>query len=323
MSKVHLLSQIITNLQQQTGQQGKYDLLSQYEKEAILKRVISIAYNPWINLEMQNFQPRRMGKKFGMSIPKFLHIIDDIIEDKFTQKEKEFSCQMAMMHINQTEADLFVKLITQDLDLGLTDETINKVWPGLIMSYPISYPGAGDYKSFNQFPAAVQPISRGLRVNIIIHKNKVSYKDKLGQDIKGWNIYDEQFINLAQGNNTVFDGHAVVSKGVEIVETDNQKVLEADPKDIRFMLWDVIRFDGFTKGEDTRVGYNWRHNGIEHMQILAIDKNKKPCYDLVRADLVGSKEQLELTVKKLKSCVIKALDGTWKQGIDNSQIIID
>ena len=48
--------------------------------------------------------------------------------------------------------------------------------------------------------------------------------------------------------------------------------------------WDVIRFDGFTKGEDTRVGYNWRHNGIEHMQILAIDKNKKKFYILIKPD---------------------------------------
>ena len=87
MSKVHLLSQIITSLQQETTQQGKYNILSQYEKEAILKRVVSIAYNPWIDLEMQNFKPKRMGKKFGMSIPKFLHIIDDMIDDKFTQKE--------------------------------------------------------------------------------------------------------------------------------------------------------------------------------------------------------------------------------------------
>ena len=64
MSKVHLLSQIVENLQKETSQAGKYDLLSQYEKEAILKRVVSIAYNPWINLEMQNFEPKRMGKKF-------------------------------------------------------------------------------------------------------------------------------------------------------------------------------------------------------------------------------------------------------------------
>ena len=62
---------------------------------------------------------------------------------------------------------------------------------------------------------------------------------------------------IAQGNNTVFDD-AVIAKGTQIAETDNPAVLEADAKDVKFILWDVIRFDGFTKGEDTRVGYNWR-----------------------------------------------------------------
>ena len=32
-----------------------------------------------------------------MSISTYIHI-DDMIDDKFTQKEKEFSMQMAMMH---------------------------------------------------------------------------------------------------------------------------------------------------------------------------------------------------------------------------------
>ena len=60
------------------------------------------------------------------------------------------------------------------------------------------------------------------------------------------------------------------------------------------------------------------------MIILAIDKNKTPCYDTVKADLVGSDEQLKLTVEKYKSkCVIKSLDGTWIRGNDPSQIIYE
>ena len=46
------------------------------------------------------------------------------------------------------------------------------------MVYPISNPVVSDYKTFHKFPAAVQPISRGLRVNVIVHKGIVSYKDK-------------------------------------------------------------------------------------------------------------------------------------------------
>lgn len=60
------------------------------------------------------------------------------------------------------------------------------------------------------------------------------------------------------------------------------------------------------------------------MVLLAMDKNKTPCYDAVKADLVGSNEQLELTVKKFNSkCIIKSLDGTWTRGVDPTQIICD
>jgi len=324
MSKVHLLSKLLTQVKAYNSQEEKFELLFTYRKEPIFKRIITIAYNPWINFGMQDFAPKRMGKQFGMGIVKFLHILTDISDDKYTDKEKQFSCQMALTHIDENEAELMVSLLRQELDLGLELETINRVWPGLIMIYPISMPTVGKQTTFESYPAAVQPISRGLRVNVIIHKDTVTYKNKLGEDITGWEMYDEQFMNLAQGQSTVFDGHAMEVNGTEIVETDNKKVLEADAENIRFVFWDVIRYDGFINGEDTRIGYNWRYNGIEHMILLAMDKNTTPCYDTVKADLVGSNEQLELTVQKYKSkCVIKSLDGTWTHGTDPTQLICE
>ena len=324
MSKVKLLSELISKLEKLPDQESRFELLSTYQKESVFKQVINIAYNPWIDFGMQSFEPRKLGKQFGMGITKFLHILNDIINEKYDQREKEFSCQMAMQHIDARDAKLFVKLLRQELDLGLELETINRVWPKLIMIYPLSDPTPGDYKTFKSYPAAIQPISRGLRINVIVYKDKVTYKDKLGNDINGWEVYDEQFKNLAQSTSTVFDGHAVVASGTSIVETDNNKVLEADPENIRFIFWDVIRYDGFIKGEDSRIGYNWRHNGLEHMIILALDKNTVPCYDIVKADLVGSDEQLESSVNKYKSkCVIKSLEGTWVCGNDPSQIIYE
>jgi len=324
MSKVHLLSKLLTQVKAYNSQEEKFELLFTYRKEPIFKRIITIAYNPWINFGMQDFAPKRMGKEFGMGIVKFLHILTDISDEKYTDKEKQFSCQMALTHIDENEAELMVSLLRQELDLGLELETINRVWPGLIMIYPISMPTVGKQTTFESYPAAVQPISRGLRVNVIIHKDTVTYKNKLGEDITGWEMYDEQFMNLAQGQSTVFDGHAMEVNGTEIVETDNKKVLEADAENIRFVFWDVIRYDGFINGEDTRIGYNWRYNGIEHMILLAMDKNTTPCYDTVKADLVGSNEQLELTVQKYKSkCVIKSLDGTWTHGTDPTQLICE
>lgn len=321
MSKVGLIPRIIENLRLAETQSDKQEILSKYHNEVQLKRILNVVYNPWIDLKLQNFEPKYMGKQFGMGMPQFMHVIEDIISGAFDQREAEFACRMAMNHINTDDAEVFLGVLRQDLGLGLEIETINTVWPGLIADYPIRLATVGDIKDFDRFPAAVQPLSQGLRVNVIVNDGSVSFRTKTGEVIESWDQYAAQFSNLAQGQNIVFDGHAVVADGTQITETDNQQVLEADPAAIRFVLWDAVRYDGFIQGSDTRIGYNWRYNGIEHMMMLAVEKNPQPCYDLLRAEMVGSQEQLNLTVARYTACVIKPMDSIWSQGKTLEEII--
>lgn len=321
MSKTHLLNDILTSLSETSDQHEKFEILEKYKHEKILKRVIKIAYNPWIDLGMQNFVPKHMGKKFGMGITRFLHIVDDLIEKRLDIKEAEFACNMAFIHLDDRDAQIFLDILNQNLNLGLEIDTINKAWPKLIMKYPLRSATFGDIDSITEYPVAVQKISQGLRVNIIVEDNKVMYKLKDGTDIN-WSMYDEQFINLAQNQSIVFDGHAVVADGNNIANTDNNTVLNADEKNIRFIFWDAIRMEGFRSGEDTRIGYNWRYNGIEHMMILAVDKNPNPVYDILKAEMVGSKEQLQDTITRYQSCVVKPMSSTWSHGETENEVII-
>lgn len=323
MSKVNLIPQIISSLQETESQERKYHIVKKYEKESLFKRIILFAYNPWINFKLQHFQPQHMGKRFGMGMAKFMHMFDEIIEGKLEPKDAEFGFKMAFLHVNTEEAPILLSLIKQTLssELGLEIETINKVWPDSISDYPLRIAKPGKYKDFGKFPAAIQTVSKGLRVNIIVADGKVQYRQKDGTVINGWNMWDDQFVNLAQGQGTVFDGHAVIAEDNKIAETDNQKVLEEEPKNIRFIFWDVIRYDGFITGKDTRIGYNWRYNGLEHMMMLAIEKNKVPCYDILKAEMVGSQEQLNTAMKNYSKAVIKSLDDTWSNGESDGEII--
>lgn len=325
MSNAHFLSTIINSIAEATSQQEKAIILSKYSKESLLKRIIKISYNPWVNLNLQNFVPSHMGKQFGMGIAKFIHIIDDIIEKKLDHKEAEFSCKMAFIHITTDEAPILLKLINQTLDdyLGLEVDTINSIWDNFIVTYPISQPASTfDVEQFDAFPAAVQTYSTGLRVNIIVNENQAHMRLKNGTVFENFDIWLHQFVTLAQGQATVFDGHAVViDSNNNIIETENEKVFEADPANVRFILWDAIRYDGFINGEDTRIGYNWRYNGIEHMMMLALDKIDKPVYDVARAELVGSTEQLVETLKSKDTAVVKSLASTWKHGIAKDEYI--
>jgi len=321
MSKINLIPDLIHQLTVLGTQEDKLILLQKYEKETLLKRVLVLAYNPWINFKLQHYVPRHSGKQYGMGLSRFMHVFDEINENKLTTKEAEFSFSMAFLHINTTDASLLLALITQTLDVGLELSTINAVWPNLITVYPLRTAHEADYTQFNTFPAAIQPCSTGLRVNIIVCDKLVSYRNKDGTVIDGWDQWDDQFVNLAQGQNTVFDGHALVASNSEIEETDNDKVIAADPTCIRFTLWDVIRYDGFIAGEDTRIGYNWRYNGLEHMMMLAMDKNPTPCYNMLKADMVGSADQLEAAINNYSKAVIKSLDSTWATGTSPYEII--
>ena len=322
MSKTGLIPTIVKNIRLAETQSAKQEILSKYVNEVQLQRILNILYNPWIDLGLKDFQPKYMGKQFGMGMPQFMHIIDDIISGSFDQREAEFACRMAMMHINSDDAPVFLGILHQDLALDLEVDTINQVWPGLIVEYPIRLAGTMNIENFTQFPAAVQPLSKGLRVNIIVHENTVSFRTKTGEVILGWEQYTEQFLNLAQSQSIVFDGHAVIANGSEISGTDNQAVLEADANTVRFVLWDAVRYDGFIQGKDTRIGYNWRYNGIEHMMLLALDKNKEPCYDVLKAEMVGSHQQLMETIKRYPAgCVVKSMDGIWQQGETQDEII--
>ena len=321
MSKVNLIPDLIQQITVAKTQEEKYELVKKYEKETLVKRIMIFAYNPWIDFKLQTFTPKHSGKQFGMGISKFMHMFEEIIEGQLDPKDAEFGFNMAFLHVNLEEAPILLGIINQTLDLGLEIETINEVWPASISSYPIRTAKVLSYKNFDKFPAAIQTVSNGLRINVIVTDNTVQYRQKDGSVIEGWEHWNEQFINLAQGQNTVFDGHAVIAKDNKISETDNVKVLEASAEDIRFIFWDVIRYDGFVHGEDTRIGYNWRYNGIEHMMMLAYAKNPEPCYDILKAEMVGSKEQLESTIKNYSKAVIKSLDNTWSNGSTENEII--
>ena len=323
MSKVNLIPDLIHQLTVAKSQEEKYDLVKKYEKETLFKRMMLFAYNPWIDFKLQHFVPKHEGKMFGMGISKFIHMLEEIVSNQLDTSDAEFGFNMAFLHIDTLQAPIMLALINQTLgeQLGITPETINRVWPDSIHTYPLRIAMKSSYKEYDNFPASVQTYSTGLRVNVIIYDNTVSYRQKDGTVIEEWTHWDEQFINLAQGQNTVFDGHAVIAKDNKISETDNVKVLEASAEDIRFIFWDVIRYDGFVHGEDTRIGYNWRYNGIEHMMMLAYAKNPEPCYDILKAEMVGSKEQLESTIKNYSKAVIKSLDNTWSNGSTENEII--
>lgn len=324
--KIAIVATITDKLKAATSKKEKLEILHYYKSETLYKRLLSYTYNPLINFNMNDWKPKHYGKMHGQGISKFMHIPEDIFQGKFTKEEAIFACNMAMMHINTREAILFEGMLHKDLGIDVDIDIINEVWPNLIPKYPVQMPVKYEpsIHLHMPFPAVVQPMSRGLRVNIVIRGNSVEFRDKNGKILESFNNYIEQFSNLAQNGSTVFDGHAVVvDDDMNIIGTDDSVVLAAKPENVRFILWDCIRYDGFVDGKDNRIGYNWRFNGLEHMMFLAIDKNPTPCYRAAESKIVSSVQEAEQYAKEIKNpIVLKNLSGTWKNGPTSDELII-
>ena len=141
MSKVNLIPDLVQQITVAKTQEEKYELVKKYEKETLVKRIMIFAYNPWIDFKLQTFTPKHSGKQFGMGISKFMHMFEEIIEGQLDPKDAEFGFNMAFLHIETNQAPVMLALINQTLDkqLGLTAETINRVWPNQITQNLITF----------------------------------------------------------------------------------------------------------------------------------------------------------------------------------------
>jgi len=322
MSRTGLTRTIADKIREAATQAEKQAVLEYYSYEKLLKRIILYTYSPLINFNMQDWKPKSAGKLHGMGMSKFMHIPEDIFQNKFTQEEAEFACNVALQNMNEDEVDIFVTMLKKDKDyFDLTNKTINAVWPDLKLTYPISCPSKNiSLIDKYTFPLVAQKMSRGLRVNIIVRCNSVEFRDKNGNVLHNFDIYVEQFGNLAQNGSVVFDGHAVVvNDEMQIVATDDDVVLAAKPENVRFILWDTIRYDGFVEGKDNRIGYNWRFNGVEHMMFLAIDKNPTPCYRACESGVFNTREELDKAISS-GDWIVKELSGTWHDGVTDWEV---
>jgi len=326
MSKSGLTRSIYNQIIAAESQDEKLDVLRKYNKESLFRRIIFYAYNPMIQFDMNDFQTTKTGTPNGLGISKFMHIFDDIIKNNLTNQESNFACQIAMDHINDMEAEIFKGIITKTLDMGLEYDTINKAYSGMIPGYPLQKVAAFDKDTVRKFtyPCVAQQMSFGMRVNIVVKGNIVQFRNKQGEIFHEFDRFSPQFSALAQNGNIVFDGHAVVidKSNNPIPGLEDEEILSHDIDYIRFILWDSIRFDGFVEGADSRIGYNWRFNGLEHMMFLAVDQVSDPVYGLPKQQIVENLDQAIEISEKFGDIVLKDFTGTWRTGVTNYEVAI-
>ena len=279
-----MINQIIETLGSNASRNFKIDVLNQHKDNDLLKRVCFLALDPFTQFYIRKIPAYTF--KGGPSIH-LGYALDELSKLSTRQLTGNAGIDFLSNLLGSLDVDdsrVLELIIQKDLRCGVSDSTVNKVWPDLIAEYPCMLASAFDQKLIDkiQFPAMVQLKLDGMRFNAIVRNGTVEFRSRNGKEIQ---IADPSFalpfIAMSAGADIVFDGELLCRDRLGVVmdrKTGNgilNKAVKgtqslAEGQLVCAQLWDVIPFEKFNEGKYA-VPYAQRFADLIRLQSLAND----------------------------------------------------
>lgn len=242
----------------------KEQILKQNERNLLLQRVLFLALDPYTQFyirKIPNYTNTTQNHTKGtMALEGALDNLNSIINRVVTGNAAINHLKIILESVTTDDAKVIERIIEKDLRCGVSDATVNKIWPGLIPTYPVMLASGFDEKIMNKmtYPAYVQLKLDGMRFNAIVKNGAVEFRSRNGKQIDLLGHLEKEFLELAGSTPTVFDGELVVldANGIMNRQKGNgvlNKAVKGTITDkeagmVHATIWDIIPFTDFQKG---------------------------------------------------------------------------
>jgi len=334
---------ILEDLAADNSRLAKESILRKHASNDVLKNVFRLAYDPLISYYIRKIP--EYNPKVYIPVPTLTWAMNQL-ENEFATRKKTGNAAInhltfILESLNAEDASVIERIIKQDLRCGVGEPTINKIWPGLIKTYPVMLASGFEQKLVDKigFPAYVQLKLDGMRFNAIIRNGEIEFRSRNGRQLDiASDLFGEAFVGLAEvcGLDCVFDGELLVVDGAgksldrktgngiltkAIKNTQSKKEGEM----VRATLWDMIPMDVFLRGKYT-VPYKTRFSNL----VKNINKFKKKSS---LGHLINVVETItvedQYTANKLfnkfldegqEGIILKSMNGIWEDKRSKNQV---
>lgn len=250
---------ILEDLAANPSRNYKIDKLTEHKDNKVLREVVRLALDPFTQ-----FYIRKIPKYEATGSGCLVTAMDQLFE----LSSRLVTGHAAIEHLTQVltslspkNAKVLERIIAKDLRCGVSTATANDVWLGLILDYPCMLASQYDQKLIDKmsWPAMVQLKMDGMRFNAVVRDAQVEFKSRNGKTIDLLGNLEQEFIELANGMDVVFDGELIVKddSGILNRQTGNgilNKALKGTISDkeaamVHATVWDHIPYMYFTSGE--------------------------------------------------------------------------
>jgi ATP-dependent DNA ligase len=310
------------------------------EKEAIirsefnnetLKSVFNAALDPYLNFGIKKIP------EFELNHTGPWNRLEDEIENLKKMygsgitgnRAKNFISTM-LSQLHPDDAEVIVMIIGRDLRCGISDKTLNKIWPNLIPT--IDFMLADTDISRIKWPAYCQWKVDGLRINMSMKNKRLEIMSRGGRHvldhgvmynvasafIKDGETFDGEIIFVEDDDSIMprQKGNGLANKAIRSTIT----LQEADK--MRFVVWDIV-------DKSSTIPYSERLKTLTdrftHSNVQFIENQKK--FILIDTAVVGSEAEVqEIFMKQIamgnEGVVVKNLNHVWKPTRSKDQVKI-
>ena len=221
----------------------------------------------------------------------------------------------ALGALEGSDQEVVRRVIGRNLRCGVSESTVQKIWPDLQLSWPCMLVSTGSIA----FPCLAQTKCDGMRFNAVVENGKVSYRSRVGKDLDLFGVLDADVLNLTAGEDFVLDGELLMAgpDGKPMDRKTGNGLLTKFQKgtgtkelsqQIRAVVWDIIPLTSFRAGKCS-TGYRERHLMLHPAQAgrirvapVSVVKTEEEAQTLYQQKLAEGEEGL----------VLKDPKGPWE-----------
>ena len=276
------MDSIFRALANTTSRIEKECILRQHLTNLTLRRVLFLALDPFTQFyirKIPNYIPGPTStNRSTMMLEGALDNLEQISKRVVTGNAAINHLKMILESVTADDAYVIERIIEKDLRCGVSEATVNKIWPGLIPTYPVMLASGFDEKVMAKmsYPAYVQLKLDGMRFNAIVNNGKVEFRSRNGKQIDLLGNLEQEFLFMAGSESCVFDGELVVrdsqgimnrQKGNGILNKAVKGTISAvEASMVHATIWDIIPFSAFQKGV-YKTSYQERFGKLQQLVL--------------------------------------------------------
>ena len=247
----------LLEIENTSGSKAKLELLEAQKENRLLKDILEFTLNPYIRTGIGKSKIDKITNLTwdGSYCPSAEGMFQ-YLEKNNTGKDYDIvQVQQFIAHQSEKYKDLWTMIFTKSLNIGISEKTVNKVWPDLIPSFGIQLAHRmEDYVDFldGKFISITEKLD-GNRCFAQVKDHHCTFYARSGRIIEGLDEVDNELSRLTDG---WYDGELIANS---FQETQSMARRKGKKKDLVFNIFDYL-LEGEVR--DQRCIHNYRQRRL-------------------------------------------------------------